>query len=180
MTTVDTDLPYDDDQDEDALELQALALHRRRRLPLLTAALAVGVVAAGAFIGGVEVQKHSGGSSGGSAGGSSAFARFRGTTTGTTGTSTTRGGFGAGGFGAGGGVTAGTVSVIKGSTLYVADFLGNTIKVVIPPGARVTESKQLTVRGIHPGDTVTAQVTKLANGNYRATTVTVSPSSGGT
>ena len=93
-------------------------------------------------------------------------------------------GFFSGGAGGGAGAATGgsqqvgQVSLIKGSTLYLADFLGNTVKVQIPASARVSETTRTTVRGIHPGDTVTAQVTKLKNGNYRATSVTVTPSAG--
>ena len=167
---------------------EVLPARRRRRLRPLTAALAVVVLVGAGFVGGIQIQKRYGGSgssgSGSLAAARSAFAsRFgagrSGSGSGGGGSFFGGGGGGGGGFGSSGGTQeVGQVSVIKGSTLYVADFLGNTVKVVIPAGARVTESKQLTVRGIHPGDTVTAQVTKLRNGNYQATSVTVTPASG--
>jgi len=164
---------------------EVLPPRRRRGLRPLTAALAAVVLVGAGFLGGVQIQKHYGGSSSGSASGAAAsFAsRFRagrgaGGAGGAGGASAFFGGGTAGG--AGGSQEIGQVSLIKGSTLYLADFLGNTIKVQIPAGVAVSETTRTTVRGIHPGDTVTAQVTKLKNGNYRATSVTVTPSSSGT
>ncbi|HVN61657.1 MAG TPA: hypothetical protein VMT59_10350 [Gaiellaceae bacterium] len=158
---------------------EVLPPRRRRALRPLTAVLAAVVLVGAGFLGGIQVQKHYGGSSGGSSGAAAAFAsRFRsaGGAAGAAG-SFFGGGAGAGASGASGGTQEiGQVSVIKGSTLYLADFLGNTIKVQIPAGVRVSETTRTTVRGIHPGDTVTASVTKLPNGSYRATSVTVTPS----
>ncbi len=164
---------------------EVLPPRRRRGLRPLTAVLAAVVLVGAGFLGGVQIQKHYGGSSSGS-GAASAFAdRFRG-----AGGAAGLAGGGAGFFGAGasGGTSGasggsqeiGQVSVIKGSTLYLADFLGNTVKVEIPAGVAVSQTSRTTVRGIHPGDTVTATVTKLPNGNYRATTVTVTPKTTGT
>jgi hypothetical protein len=163
---------------------EVLPPRRRRGLRPLTAVLAAVVLVGAGFLGGVQIQKHYGGSSSGSASGAAAaFAsRFRGA--GGAGAAGGAAGFFGGGAGgassgaAGGSQEIGQVSLIKGSTLYLADFLGNTIKVQIPATVRVSETTRTTVRGIHPGDTVTAQVTKLKNGNYRATSVTVTPSAG--
>jgi hypothetical protein len=154
---------------------EVLPPRRRRGLRPLTAVLAAVVMVGAGFLGGVEIQKHYGGTSSGSSGAAAAFAsRFRGA--GGAGGATGLFGRGAAAAAAGGSQEIGQVSLIKGSTLYLADFLGNTVKVQIPAAVRVTESTRTTVRGIHPGDTVTAQVTKLKNGNYRATSVTVTPS----
>jgi len=182
MTTADTDFAFSGDDggdDDDALELQALAMRRRRRMPFLTAVLAVGVVAAGAFIVGVEVQKHWGGSSSsGGSGTAAAFASRFGSRTGTgrttTGTTTGAGasGFGGGGF-AGSGATVGTVSVIKGSTLYVTDSSGNTVKVTTSPASSVTKTVSSKVTGILPGDTVVIRGTQQKNGSIAAQTISV-------
>jgi hypothetical protein len=161
---------------------EVLPPRRRRGLRPLTGAIAALVLVGAGFLGGVQIQKHYGGSSSGSgSGAAAAFAsRFR-----AAGGAAGAAGGGAGFFGggatsgaSGGSQEIGQVSLIKGSTLYLADFLGNTVKVQIPAGVRISQTTQTTVRGIHPGDTVTAQVTKLKNGNYRATSVTVTPSSG--
>jgi hypothetical protein len=155
---------------------EVLPPRRRRGLRPLTAVLAAVVMVGAGFLGGVEIQKRYGGSSSGSgSGAAAAFAsRFRAA----GGAGGAAGFFGGGAGPTGGSQEVGQVSLIKGSTLYLADFLGNTVKVQIPAAVRVTESTRTTVRGIHPGDTVTAQVTKLKNGSYRATSVTVTPSAG--
>ena len=161
---------------------EVLPPRRRRGLRPLTAVLAAVVLVGAGFLGGIQIQKHYGGSSSGGSGAAAALAsRFRnaGGAAGLAGGAAGFFGRGAGASGASGGSQEiGQVSVIKGSTLYLADFLGNTVKVQIPAGVRMSETTQTTVRGIHPGDTVTATVTKLPNGSYRATSVTVTPSSG--
>jgi hypothetical protein len=172
MTTLESDLPTPPDEGE--FDLEVLAARRRRRLPLVTAALAVGVVAAGAFIGGVEIQKHYGGATGTSQGTSAAAtfgSRFRGGTGGTAG----------GGFGAAGSATAGTVTVIKGKTLYVTDTSGNTVKVTASTGSRVTKSASSTITfgAIHPGDTVVVRGTQQKNGTIAADSITLGALTGG-
>ena len=56
MTSIDSGFDPASLPDDD-LEAELPPLRRRRRLPLLTAALALAVVAAGAFIGGVEIAE---------------------------------------------------------------------------------------------------------------------------
>ena len=178
MTTIDSDLAPPDD-DDDTFHL--LAMRRQRKLPLVTAGLVVALVAAGAFIGGVEIQKHQGGSSASSFRGalpSGLAGQGVGTATGSTGTTgSTRGsGFGgAGGAGAAGGTTFGTVTVIKGSTLYVTDANGNTVKVTTSASSRVTKTTTATVTlaGVQPGDTVVVRGTQQKNGNLAADTITL-------
>jgi hypothetical protein len=170
MTTVEGDVLSPDDHND--FDLEVLAARRRRRLPLVTAALAVGVIAAAAFIGGVEIQKHYGGSSGtGTAGGTGAFAAAR-SRAAAGGTST---GAARGGFGAAAGVTAGTVTVIKGKTLYVTDTSGNTVKVTTSAASRVTKTVSSTVAlsSIKPGSTVVVQGTTQKNGNIAASSISL-------
>ena len=83
MTTLDSDLASGPPLDDDDLEADPIPVRYRRRWPLLTAILALGVFAAIAFIGGVEIQKHYGGSSSASTRRRrrGAFARLRGGTT---------------------------------------------------------------------------------------------------
>jgi hypothetical protein len=153
---------------------EVLPPRRRRKLRPLTAVLAALVLVGAGFAGGIQTQKHYGGSSSTSlASARSAFAaRF--------GAGRTSAGGAASFFGqpaaTGGTQEVGQVTVIKGSTIYLADFLGNTLRIQIPATTKVSETSQLTVKGIHPGDTVTAQVTKLPSGDYKATAVTVTPS----
>jgi hypothetical protein len=149
MSTMDTGYaaPLDDDDEEfeDVLPV------RRRRLPLLTGLLLVALVAAGTFVVGVEVQKHYGGTS--SASGAGLF-----------------GGGAAGG--AGSGVTVGLITVIRGSTLYVTDFSGNTVKVKAA-GVKVSKTVSAPLKTLRPGDSVVVSGTKQKDGSYKARSITI-------
>lgn len=172
MSGAESTLPYPADDD---LETEVLQLPRRRRLPLLTLLLAFAAVAAGAFVGGVETQKHLGApaasaSAGGSAAGRGAglgFARRF-----------SRGG-GGGLFGGAGGGTFGLVTVVDGSTLYVTDFSGNTVKVKTPPGLRVSRSLTTSVRSIRPGEAVVVRGTQMKGGAVKASAITIENGSSG-
>jgi hypothetical protein len=143
----------------------------RVRAPWLTKLLGIAVVAALAFAGGVVSQKHWGSSTAASGTGSGAsaaarrfgggFGRFGGASAGTGGAT------GSTGLG-----TSGQVSYIKGTTLYVADLSGGTVK-VSTTGARVTKTERLTAGAIHPGDTVVVQGATKKDGTIAATSVTV-------
>jgi uncharacterized membrane protein len=177
---------------DDDLDTEVLPIRRRPGLSVLTAVLALAVVAAGAFVGGVEVQKRSGGSFGSSSSSAGAAgsgraalasggggARFGGRARG----GGFAGGGGAGGFsfggGAGGSATVGLVTLIKGRTLYVTDFTGNTVKVTAPPGVRVSKTVATSIGGIHPGDSVVVRGTKQKNGTTKASSVTIGGSAAG-
>lgn len=180
--------------DDIAAELSAPP---RRKLPWLTLLLAAGVVAAGAFVGGVEVQKHQGG------GGANAFASAlrsgtagrSGATAGATGGGF--GGFGGGGFGggsrtgagagagtgaaggaggagaAGGGTTTtGTVKLVDGTTIYVTDSSGNIVKVTTNGSTKVNLAKTGKVSDIKAGQTVTVSGTPDSSGDVAAGSVT--------
>ncbi|MDX6515958.1 MAG: hypothetical protein QOH73_1624 [Gaiellaceae bacterium] len=157
--------------DIDEYEIDLLPLRRRKRLPLLTALLALAVVGAAAFVGGVEIQKHYGAATtaAGAGAGAGRFAgRFGAGGAGATGAP---GGLaGPGGAGASG--TAGIVTAIKGTTLYVTDFTGNVIKVKAG-SAKVQKTVNTSVKGLHPGDTITLQGPKQKDGSYKATTITL-------
>jgi hypothetical protein len=178
MTTTAHAAPIPDGDDE---LLTQIITRRKRRTPLLTLMLAIGVAAAVAFVGGVEIQKHYGSTS--SAGGGSnanlaaLASRFARTGTGTgTGTAGRGGGggtfFGGQGAAAGGGATVGTVTLIKGNDLYVTDSSGNTT-IVHAKSARVTKSVTGSVKSIAPGDTVTVVGTTGSNGSTTARSITV-------
>jgi hypothetical protein len=202
-TAPSSDPPADDDGPATDL----LPPRRRRGLAPLTAILGVCLVAALAFFGGVEAQKHEGGSGNSSANGARAgqLASLAGNGGATGGFGGRRngggfgagagagagqgaggfggggggggGGFGGGGFagGAGGGVTSGTVKLIKGTSLYVTDTSGNTVKVAVTGSSAVTRTETTTIAGIHPGDTVLAVGTAGKNGTVAATQVRVTP-----
>jgi hypothetical protein len=170
MTTIQPELAVGDDD-----FVTEILTRRKRRLPILTAILVLAVAAGGAFIAGAEVQKHYGKSTTAGAGGASAFSalasRFRSGGAAGAGGGTGRAGFfGAGGAGGG---TTGTVTLIKGSTLYVTNSSGTTVLVHTSPASRVTKSVTGSVQTIHPGDTVTVTGAQAANGSYTAAAISI-------
>jgi hypothetical protein len=84
-------------------------------------------------------------------------------------------GAGAGGFaGFGGGATVGTVTLIKGSTLYVTDSSGNTVKVQTSASSTVTKTVSGSIKTLLPGQTVTVLGTAGKNGTVTARSISVS------
>ncbi len=182
------------DEPDDGDEPDELPPRPRRRLlgaggnPIFLALLAV-LLIAGGFIAGVQVQKGEETSSGSSSGATSSlasrFAALRGA--GTTGAGAGSGkastGGAAGGFGgtaAGGGrPTSGTVAYLAGSTLYVTNAEGNTVKVNTSPATSVTKTVKTKVKGIHPGETVTVTGATASNGAVSAESISVGSSGGG-
>jgi hypothetical protein len=174
MTTTQPELTADGGDDFVA----EILTRRKRRLPILTAILVLAVAAGGAFIAGAEVQKHYGKSSSatGGTGAASAFSAFA--------SRLRSGGAGPGGggglfAGGAGGGTAGTVTLIKGSSLYVTDSTGNTVLVHTSPASRVTRSVSGSVQTIHPGDTVTVTGVQAKNGSYTAAAITIAGGANG-
>jgi hypothetical protein len=151
-----------------------LLARRRKKLPALTAALALAVAVAGGMIGGVEAQKHWGASSAVTAGRPAGFAGFAGRGGGAGGA----GGFPGGPGGAAGGGTSGTVTLIKGSTLYVTDASGNTVLVNTTAGSTVNKTVSGTIKSVHPGDAVTVTGTQNADGSYSARGITIGGTNG--
>jgi len=161
---------------DNELLTQILARRRRRHLPLMTKALGALLVVALAFVIGAEVQKHYGktaaatGSS--TAGAAAAFQRAR-----------AAGGLpgfgGAGGFGAAASGTSGTVTLIKGSTLYVTDSSGTTSIVKTSASSRVTKTVTSSVKNILPGSVVTVVGSQAKDGSYTATSISVSNGANG-
>ena len=182
----------------DARDITAeLAAPPRRKLPWLSLALAGGVLAAAAFSGGVWYQQNHGttkqatpggtqqraagqaGGFGGYAGGGAAggYGGAAGTGRGAAGqaggTGQAAGGTGqaAGGAGqaAGAGFTRGTVKVVDGTTVYLTDASGNTVKVTTGDSTKVQLNKEGKVGDLQPGQSVTVVGTPDASGAYAAT-----------
>jgi DNA-binding beta-propeller fold protein YncE len=160
----------------------------RRRLvgaganPLALALLAVLLAACG-FIGGVLIEKgeSSSSSSTGSAASSliSRFRSLRGGTSAAGGSSAS--GAAASAAGASSGFTrptAGTVAYLDGSTLYVTNAEGNTIKVTTSAATSVTKTVKASVEGIHPGETVTISGETGTNGTVSAESISVGAGGG--
>ena len=135
-----------------------------------TAILIALVVAAGAFWGGAEVQKHDGSRTATATG--AAFAR--------RGASLAGGAAGATGFGGTAGGTAtsantteGTVTEVTGSTLYLTDANGALVKVAIAPTTTVTRTGVGSTGGggLQLGDTAIVRGTKGSDGTWAATSI---------
>ena len=178
MSTAHPEAPSADD---DAYT-EIIPIRRRPKIPVLTAALVLALVAAAGVIGGVQIQKHWGGSSssaGSNATAASFAARAR-TATGTTGTTRagSTGGLGFGRAGGGGGATIGTVKLIKGSVIYVSDTDGNTVKVKTTAASRLTKTVAAKLKEIRPGDTLVV-VGTTANGTVTASTISIGGASTG-
>jgi hypothetical protein len=169
----------------------------RRRLlrvggnPIQLALMGILAIACG-FIGGVLVEKgqNSSSSSGGGASGlASRFAALRAGASGASGASGTgarsgagsaAGGFGGGASGASGFTrpTAGTVAYLDGSTLYVTNSEGNTVKVTTSPGTTVNKTVKSSVKGIHPGETVTVTGETGSGGSVSAEEINIGSGGG--
>ena len=158
--------------------LTQILSRRRRRLPLLTKALGALLVVALAFVVGAEVQKHFGktasASTGGTAAATAAFARAR-----AAGGLPAFGGASRGGFGSAPSGTTGTVTLIKGSTLYVTDSSGTTSLVKTSARSLVTKTVTSSVKNIRPGSVVTVVGPQAKDGSYTATSISVSNGANG-
>ena len=77
------------------------------------------------------------------------------------------------------GPTAGTVAYLAGSTLYVTNSEGNTIKVSTSAGTTVTKTVTATVKDIHPGETVTSPAPAGSDGAVSAESISVGANAGG-
>ena len=171
-------LALDDDWEDDDVPITP-----RARMPRPTKLLLVLAVAAAAFAGGIFAQRHWGAGSAGS--GSGAAARLA-AARGFSGQGATQRFGGTGGGATGSGVpggfadaTIGQVAYLKGTTLYITDSNGNTIKVAVPKGTPVTKSVTTTIKGVRPGDTVVVRGTKATNGTVKASSVSVGGAAGG-
>jgi Domain of unknown function (DUF5666) len=153
--------------DDEALLEEPLPTRRRGKILTSTGAvLAAVLIAASGFFAGVQVQKAQSDD---------------------TGTRALPGGFaGAPGRGAnlpggreqtgGGGATVGEVSSVDGSTFYVEDANGNTIRVRAGEKAKVSRNAVADADEIHPGDTVVVQGRTADSGTVVATTVSATAS----
>ena len=163
---------YEDDW-EPAPEERALPPRPRRRLVTpASAALTAVLIAAVGFIGGVEVQKgqadNGSGAGTGAAGGRAALAAGA--------AGGTRGGFAGRGGGAQGNATVGSVANKHGSTLYVKDSDGNTVRVKTTSHSKINRTATASAGAIHPGDTVVVQGTKSSSGTITAAQVNATSS----
>jgi hypothetical protein len=159
-------------------------LPRRPRRSILSpvplALLGVLLIAAG-FIGGVLVEKGQGSPSSSTGSAASLASRFGALRGGAASSSSSAAAPGASsrsipGFAR---PTAGTVAYLSGSTLYVTNSEGNTVKVNTSAATSVTKTVKSTVGGIHPGETVTVTGAGGAGGTVSAESIGVGSGGGG-
>ena len=67
----------------------------------------------------------------------------------------------------------GTVTLIKGATLYVTDSSGTTSLVKTSAASNVTKTVTSSVKNIKPGSVVTVVGTQAKDGSYTATSISV-------
>jgi hypothetical protein len=148
---------------------------RRRPFGPFTAVLCALVLAAGAFGGGVLIEKRhvpaaTAAASFTRAATSAAATSGTGTRTATTAGATSGQGSG-GAVGAGSGATSGTVTLVDGANVYVTEAGGTVVKVTTSPQSQITVTSQTTTANIKPGDTVTVIGSAGTNGTINATSV---------
>jgi Domain of unknown function (DUF5666) len=176
-------VPYDShEQDWDRTEQQpsmSPGRPRRRFFNRRSAALAAVITCAAGFYAGIRVEKGQLASTA-SAATTSATGGAAGARTGAAaGGSAATGSGAAGGFpgaarfggGAGGNASLGTISSVNGSTIYLTDTTGNTVKVALSPSTKLTKSLSVSKGALHPGDSVVIQGVKNSSGTVVATSV---------
>ncbi|GHF30246.1 hypothetical protein GCM10018790_04760 [Kitasatospora xanthocidica] len=181
----------------DARDVSAeLAAPPRRKLPWLSLALAGGVIATGAFAGGVWYQQNHGSAGDRSARPTAAAGAQR--PAGGGGYGQGAGGYGQGagqnggrrggqgqgagaGQGQGGqaGFARGTVKAVDGNIVYLTDSNGNTVKVTTGDATKVQLNKEGKVTDLQPGQSVTVVGTPDANGGYTANQLVEGAAAGG-
>ena len=182
LLDLDDDVDAYEDDWEPAPQERALPPRPRRRLVTpASAALTAVLIAAVGFIGGVEVQKGQADTStaGATGGGQAALAAgASGTGAAGAGAGGARGGFPGRGGGAGGAgnPTIGSVANKHGSTLYVKDSDGNTVRVKTTSHSKINRTATASAGAIHPGDTVIVQGTKSRGGTITATQINATSS----
>lgn len=156
---------FDNDSDD---EWQVRTPARRLRMRVPTAVLVTLLIAAGAFWGGAAVQRGQGTTSSGF---SAAAASLRSL-------AAARGASGSSGFapifGGGGSSSAavGTLTDVKGSTLYLTNSAGDIVTVVLDPSVKITRTASASASALGLGDTITVVGVTAKNGTVTATSIT--------
>ena len=131
------------------------------------AVLLVLLIAGGGIWGGAALQRSQGSSSSAGSLASSLASRFAAGRGRRHRAPRGRGGFG----GASTAAATGTVTEVKGSTLYVTNASGNLVEVTLTPSTTVTRNAKTALSGLAPGDTVVVQGTKAKSGTVTASSV---------
>lgn len=152
--------PFDPPNEPDEWSARGPAKGVRFRWP--AAILSALLIAGGGIWGGAALQRNQGSSTTSVASGlASRFGTARGA-----------GASPFGGAGSSSGAAAsGTVTEIKGSTLYITNASGNLVEVNLLPSTTATRNAKASVNDLKPGDTVVVQGTKNKNGTVTAASV---------
>jgi hypothetical protein len=78
---------------------------------------------------------------------------------------------------AGGNASIGTISSVDGTTIYLSDTSGNTVKVTLSSATKITKSLSVGKRSLHPGDSVVIRGLKNNKGTVSATSISDSGAS---
>jgi hypothetical protein len=144
----------------------------KRRIPVLTKGLIVGILVVVAFGGGVMIQKQH---DAGSASASSGFPSFAGgipAGAGAGGGGASNGGASGGSTAASGPVVVGTVVGVAGNDVTVKDLGGSTHVVHVSATTGLAATSVDWSTSLKPGTTVSINGTKTDDGTITATTVT--------
>jgi hypothetical protein len=173
--------PVDDYVDDDEEWVSETPKGLRVRVP--TGVLVLLLFAAIGLWGGSILQKHQDKSAAatsrtasGAAGSGAAARRAAGGASTATGGAATGGGGGAGGAGAAAraGATAGIVTDIQGSTIYLTDASGNLIKITTTPASTIRKTDPGTMADIKLGQSLIVTGAKAADGSTAARSITIS------
>jgi hypothetical protein len=152
--------PGGEDWDHEPMPTRA----RRRPVGPFTAVLCALLLAAGAFTGGVLLERRH-------VPASAAAASFPRPATASAAGATTGGTSGQGSAGAGAGETVGTVALVDGANVYVTETGGTIVKVTTTPQSQITVTSPATAANIKPGDTLTVTGSTGTDGTITATSV---------
>jgi len=153
-------------------------LQRRRAVTPLTRGLLALVVAGGAFLGGVLVERSQAKTTSSSALPSGIPANIAALFGGAR-TSTTVAGSGGTGATTGATQTFGTVKLVDGNNVYVSDAQGNVVKIATNAKTKITVSQAASIAKLKPSTTVVVQETTAADGTVTATSISQTATGGG-
>jgi len=156
----------------DADDADFAELPPKRRVPVLTKGLIVGILMVVAFGGGVMIQKQHDASSASASSGFPSFAGGIPAGAGAGGGGASNGGASGGSTAASGPVVVGTVVGVAGNDVTVKDLGGSTHVVHVSATTGLATTSVTWSTSLKPGTTVSVNGTKADDGTITATTVT--------
>jgi hypothetical protein len=156
----------------DADDADFAELPPKRRVPVLTKGLIVGILMVVAFGGGVMIQKQHDASSASASSGFPSFAGGIPAGAGAGGGGASNGGASGGSTAASGPVVVGTVVGVAGNDVTVKDLGGSTHVVHVSATTGLATTSVTWSTSLKPGSTVSVNGTKADDGTITATTVT--------